>query len=305
MSQQLFDPSGKWMLEEHGASVLYLAGMRSVISCRARKAEVVQPRKLPDGLLEVRLAGSDTPHLVLVEVATYPEERVVKQMQDGIRLVRQARGVLPEAVAICLCPRGSYRVPDRVEQKSALDWTQEALSWKVVEVWTLPAEELLSAPNVAVALWASLAQYEGPPEVLLQRCRDRIDQEGGKQRENLLAVAQVFAQLHFDRPEWLEIFGGRRAMIESTLIQELLAESRVGERLTTILQVLRVRFGDVPPTVTAGLEQVKDYEKLVRLTDHASVCPSLQAFEERVREELPQPAPASTRGKRRPRKPST
>jgi hypothetical protein len=41
MSQQWFDPSSKWMLEERGASILYLAGERSVVSCRARKAEVV------------------------------------------------------------------------------------------------------------------------------------------------------------------------------------------------------------------------------------------------------------------------
>ena len=61
MSQQLFDPSSKWMLEEQGASILYLAGARSVLSCRARKAEVVQPRQLPDGLLEVRFAGSAEP----------------------------------------------------------------------------------------------------------------------------------------------------------------------------------------------------------------------------------------------------
>jgi hypothetical protein len=51
MSQQWYDPSSKWLLEEHRASILYLAGARSVTSCRARKAEVVQPRKLPDGAL--------------------------------------------------------------------------------------------------------------------------------------------------------------------------------------------------------------------------------------------------------------
>ena len=57
MSQPWYDPSSKWMLEERGASVLYVAGARSVLSCRARKAEVVQPRQLPDGLLEASFAG--------------------------------------------------------------------------------------------------------------------------------------------------------------------------------------------------------------------------------------------------------
>ncbi len=43
MSRQLYDPSSKWMLEEQGTSILYLAGERNVLSCRARKAEIVQP----------------------------------------------------------------------------------------------------------------------------------------------------------------------------------------------------------------------------------------------------------------------
>jgi hypothetical protein len=82
------------MLEEQGTSILYVAGARSVLSWKARKAEVVQPRNLPDGLLDARFAGSTEPSLVLVEVATYPEPRVVGQIQDDIRSSRSAR-VLP------------------------------------------------------------------------------------------------------------------------------------------------------------------------------------------------------------------
>jgi predicted transposase YdaD len=194
-------------------------------------------------------------------------------------------------------------VPERGEERSQLGWTSSALSWRVVELWTLPAEEPLAAPNVGVVPWVSLARYDGPPTVLLRRCRDRLESEGGAQRANLLAVAQVFARLHFDRPEWLEILGGRQAMIESPLIQEIVAESKLEERVGAILDVLRERFGAVTPAVTAGLEQVKEKEKLVRLTRHAVACVSLQQFEERLREELPPPRPASTRGKRRSRKP--
>jgi predicted transposase YdaD len=304
MSQPQFDPSSKWMLEEQGTSILYVAGARSVVSCRARKAEVVQPRQLPDGLLEVRFAGRTEPGLVPVEVATYPEKRVVDQVQDDIRLVRQARDVLPEALVLCLCPRGKYRVPQRAGESSLLSWTVATLQWKVVELWTLSAEELLAAPHVGAVPLVPLARYDGPAEVLLQRCRDRIEQEGGKQRANLLAVTQVFARLHFDRPEWLEILGGRKAMIESPLIQEIVEESvRAGE-VKVMLRVLETRFGAVAPTITAGLEQVKDETKLDRLTRQVALCPSLQAFEESLRQELSAPAPASTRGKRRGRKPS-
>jgi hypothetical protein len=68
--------------------------------------------------------------------------------------------------------------------------------------------------------------------------------------------------------------------------------------------VLETRFQSVPAALTAGLEQVKDAAKLDRLTRQAVTCPSLQAFEEALRQELPAPPPPSTRGKRRSRKPA-
>ena len=304
MPQQTYDPSSKWMLEEQGRSILYVAGARNVLSCKARKAEVVQPRKLPDGLLEAQFAGSAETSLVLVEVATYPEERVVQQVQDDIRLVRQARGVLPEAMVLCLCPKGKYHVPQQAETQSAQGWTKETLSWKVVELWTLSAEELLTAPDVAVALWAILAHYDGPPEVLLQRCRDRIERDGGKQTPNLLAVAHVFARLHFDKPEWLEILGRSKAVIESPFIQGIVDESERKATVEAIADVLQARFSTVTPSVTAGLEQVKQKEKLKTLLYEAARCGSLQAFEDALHKTLPAQPPPSTRGKRRSKKSS-
>lgn len=144
MAQPTYDPSSKWMLEEQGRSILYLGGARRVLSCRARKAEVVQPRKLP---------------------------------------------------------------------------------------------------------------------------------------------------------------GGTKAMIESPLIQEIVEESDRAGQVKAILRVLETRWGAVTPAITAGLEQVKAEEKLDRLTRQAVICPSLQAFEVALHQELPAPPPASTRGKRRSRKP--
>jgi hypothetical protein len=117
------------------------------------------------------------------------------------------------------------------------------------------------------------------------------------------AVTQVLARLHFDRPDWLDILGGRKAMIESPLIQEIVAESERTGRVKSTVDVLETRFGRVTATITAGLEQVKEDEKVVRLLRQAVVCPSLQAFEELLRQELPAPRPVSTRGKRRSCKP--
>jgi hypothetical protein len=131
----------------------------------------------------------------------------------------------------------------------------------------------------------------------------RIDREGGKQRANLLAVTQVFAGLHFNKPEWLDILGGEKAMIESPVLKRIVAESARAERVKTLVRFLQARFKAMTPTITAGLEQVKGAQKLEHLTDQAATCLSLQAFEDALLKELPAPTPASTRGKRRSRKP--
>lgn len=51
MPTQPYDKSGKWLLEFQGRALVTLGGARDVVSCRALKAEVVQPSQLPDGLL--------------------------------------------------------------------------------------------------------------------------------------------------------------------------------------------------------------------------------------------------------------
>jgi hypothetical protein len=89
---------------------------------------------------------------------------------------------------------------------------------------------------------------------------------------------------------------------ETFFFEDIISECRQQERVKVLHEVLEARFGVLPPTVTAGLQQVKDQEKLVRLSRHAATCPSLQAFEDALRQELSPPPPASTRGKRRSRK---
>lgn len=51
---------------------------------------------------------------------------------------------------------------------------------------------MLATSDVSVVPWVTLMAHDGPPEPLLRRCRERIDREGGDQRDNLLAVTQMF-----------------------------------------------------------------------------------------------------------------
>lgn len=300
---QVFDKSSKWLLEHHGSAVLQLAGLREIAACHSLQSDVVQPRHLPDGLLEVRLRGQARTRLI-VEIATYPEPRVVQQAADDLMLVYQARGVMPELLTLVLRQRGQYRVPSEFEARSELGWTALHCSWKVVELWQVPAEELLAAGDVGIIPWVPLSRFEGPPRDILQRCRDRIDREAPHQeRRNLLAVTQVLTKLRFPDPQLLMLFGGRQVMIDSPLIRELVAENTQETLQQVIVRILTARFGTVSDALAARVKSVRKKEELDNMVSFAALCAGLAAFEARLTAERSEPA--SSRKTPRRRKPST
>jgi hypothetical protein len=58
-----YDKSSKWLIQHHGDSILRLAGVQDIGSWKPLQAELVQNRRLPDGLIEARLYGQAEPHL--------------------------------------------------------------------------------------------------------------------------------------------------------------------------------------------------------------------------------------------------
>ncbi len=187
-----FDRSSKWLIQHHGDSMLRLAQIHDIDDWRPAQAEVVQPRQLPDGLLEARLHGEPDYDSFLLEVATYAEQRTQEQLTRDAMLVYLDRGVLPEVVVLVLAPKGKQRVASERRLRSRLGLTSVTVKWRVVELWNVPAEELLQAGDVGLVPWVMLADSSERPEALAQRCRDAIDQHApANERENLLAVVQV------------------------------------------------------------------------------------------------------------------
>jgi hypothetical protein len=95
-------------------------------------------------LLEVRHAGQPRSSLYLVEIETYPANDVPDQLLRDTLLVFLNRNELPEVVVLVLRPKGQVRVADRAPRHSPQGWTQLTAGWRVVELWTLPAAELLA-----------------------------------------------------------------------------------------------------------------------------------------------------------------
>ena len=247
MPQQRYDQGSKWLLHNQGKGALLVGGLKGVRRIEPLPGEIVQSRKYPDGLLRVYLHGEQKPHHVLVEVATYPEKRALKQALDDLTLAYHAVGHLPELLMLVLRPKGNFRIVGQHEVGSRLGMSGLLAVWKVVELWTLPAEDFLDQGDVGVVPWVPLMQFDGPPEALLGRCAEKIEQEAHpKDRADLLAVTQVLGGLKFPEPLLTEYLGGEQLMFESPVLQRFVA----GRFHEAILDLLKDRFGAVPRDVT-------------------------------------------------------
>jgi hypothetical protein len=278
-----YDRSSKWLIQHHGDSILRLANIEGIERWRPVQTEVVQPRQLPDGLLEVRLHGEEEDDLFLLEVATYPERRVGRQLSRDTMMVYLDRGVLPEVVVLVLRPKGRYRVPAETRLRSRQGFSSSTVRRRVVELWRVPADALLEAGDVGLAPWLVLAETEMPPAKLAERCRDLIEQRAApEERENLFAVVQVLAGLRYNDPVVFEIFGGRKTMIESPIIQGIVAEALH----RAIVDLLTGRFGELPADLERDIRTVVDEDRLVALNRIAASCTNLDAFRQALDERL-------------------
>jgi hypothetical protein len=278
MARQRYDISSKWLLHNQGKGALLVGGLKGVSRVEPGPGEIAQARKYPDGLLRVYLADERKPHHVLIEVATYAEERALKQALDDLTLAYAALGHLPELLMLVLRPKGKFRIGGTHAVRSKLGLSRLEAGWRSVELWTLSAEEFLAEGDVGVVPWVPLMQFEGAPEALLERCAEKIEREAPQPRgrADLLAVTQVLTELRFPNPELLKLLGGQGPMIESPMLQKMISEARHRD----ILAVLKARFGTVPRDVARHLGAVLDEDKLNKLVVLAAQCPELQVFRE-------------------------
>jgi len=273
-----FDRSSKWLIQHHGDAMLRLAGVTGIESWRALQAEVVQPTQLPDGLLEVRLADQPEPALFVLEIATYPERRLEQQLLRDMLLVYLQRRVLPEVIALVLHPKGKLRARNEVSIATPTLATQLSARWRVVELWTLAADDLLATREPGLMPWVPLTTFDGPPEPVIRECREVIETAPLDDRANLLAVTQVLTRLRYNVPQLLELLGGASPMIESPLLDEIRAEGRLQGMRNAVKRKLQLRFGLLPASIEASLLSVRDDRRLEQLLDEAYEAASLEDF---------------------------
>lgn len=277
------DRSSKWLIAHHGDAILKLAGLTGFTEWRAIQPETIAPRRLPDGLLEVRFPGFDEPSLVLIEIESYADSDADRQVFDDVALVYLERKRVPEVVSPVLKSKGCTRVAGTIEHASPAGRTKIGGSWPVVRLWDLDAESLLADGDAGLIPWVPLAQSNRPPEELVSRCVDHIGRvPDATERQGLLAVTQIMAGLAFPDRRFPEFLRGSKVMIESPILDEVYEEGKSvgkydGIRLS-IQQILEDRFGPHSDQRLEKLSEIEDKKRLRELVSKAVKCPSLEAF---------------------------
>jgi hypothetical protein len=206
-------------------------------------------------------------------------------------LVYLSRGEVPNVLVLVLRPRGQVRVPDQALRSGSDGLTALEARWRVVELWTVPAEPVLAAADPGMMPWVPLMQTSEPPETVRRRCREVIDRHAAAgEHDRLITVTQVFTRLRYKDPNLLSILGKKVMMIESPLIRELVGEGR--QRI--ILTFLKTRFGPVPAEVEAEVKSILDETVLDAASRLAAACSSVEQFSAELRA-IPRPPQSPSR----------
>jgi hypothetical protein len=269
------DKAAKWLIQHHGDAILRIGGVTDLVRWQTASTDVVLPTKLPDGLLLAWRAGRDRPEPYVIEVATYPEQRAVEQALRDLLLVYLVRGEVPNVLVLVLRPKGQLRIADHARRLGSDGVTDLGGRWRVVELWTQPAEPVLATADPGMMPLVPLMNAAEPPEVVLRQCRDVIHRHApAEEADRLVTVTEVFTRLRYKKPDLLTILGEKKVMFESPLIRELTAE-RSHKHL---LKVLVTRFGSVPPELETEVRSILDEDVLDTAVGLAASSPDLEHF---------------------------
>jgi hypothetical protein len=278
------DRGSKWLIEHHGDAILRLSGVTDLVRWQAGAAEPVLPAKRPDGFLLAWRAGRDRPEPYIIEIATYPEARTAEQALNDLLLVYLLRREVPNVIVLVLRPKGRLQVADRARHLALDGVTELGGRWRVIELWKVPAEPVLATADPGLMPWVPLMQAAEPPEVVLRRCREVIDEHAqADDHDRLITVAKVFTRFRFTDPDLLSILGGNTLMsgLDAAIAfgQELLLRDAIAAKgQKAIFTVLRTRFGPVPAELEAEVKTIRNETVLDAAIELAASSPDLEQF---------------------------
>ena len=189
--------------------------------------------------------------------------------------------MVPEVVTLILYPRGKRPIPSTLLLPSEEAFSSIQVSWRVVELWKIPAAESLAAGDIGLIPWVPLAKIDGTPEPVFRECKARIARVGSKdEQESLLVVTHFLAGLRYDDERLLKLLIGRKAMLKSKspIVREVIAAGILEGRQAMVLDTLVKRFGAKAGKLKTKLKAIEDDARLTELNLLAATCPDLDSF---------------------------
>lgn len=293
-----YDKASKWLIKHYGDSLLRLAGVRDLRSWEAVQAEVVQPRRQPDGTIKA-IVGDGEVRYFIFEVATDYKPSVADQMAEDMLHVLLEQKQLPRAILLVLDPTVAAVAGNR-DYADADHVCRVRVDWQVIKLADLAADELLGLGDVGLVPWIVLTRTSLAPDDLARRCSEEIAARAPAARhEYLLSVTQVLLHIRYpyNTPDMFRFLGTKTMLAEVPFIKELLdAQAAEAEKamqkaaalaahescLGCTVENLSIRFGEVPEYLLARLKQVDDLAELRRLHRASATCVDLADFEQQL-----------------------
>ncbi len=201
---------------------------------------------------------------------------------------------MPNVLVLVLRPKGQLGVADQARHLAPDGVTELGGRWRVIELWKMPAEPVLATADPGLMPWVPLMQAAEPPEVVLRRCREVIDEHArADDHDRLITVTKVYTRLRYTDPDLLSILGRSTDMtgIDHALALGqalLLRDAIAAQGQKDILKVLQTRFGPVPPELEAEVKTIRDESVLGAAVELAASSPDLDHFAAALRA-IPRP----------------
>lgn len=188
------------------------------------------------------------------------------RLYDSVLDYRHDRPVL--SVAVLLRPEAdSPQLTGLFERRFPGQETMALLRYRVLRVWQLPVESLLTGGvgTLPLAPVSDVPQSRAPD--VIRRMKERLSQERPRRAGDLWAATFVLLGLRYSKAFARLLFQEVIGMKESVTYQAIVHEGRLSEARQVLFRLGKRRFGDADEATTTALNAIDDVRKLDKLID--------------------------------------
>jgi len=266
-----FDAVNKHMIQAHPADFNDYAGLPAGTSVRVVDADLSTISAAADKLI---LVDGPEPYAAHHEIQSGPRPNLDLDMVFYNVLGRRILGVPVKSVVTALRPSALSGaiggVFDTADPQHKLEFT-----YKVIRVWELPPQRLLSGGLGTLPLAPISAVTEAQLPAVIDAVARRIESEAAPQEvPELWACTQVLMGIRWPRQVIHQVLKGARQMKDSVVYQEILEEGfekgRTSEVRLVLLRLGAKKFGIPDASVHSRLDSINAVGTLEELIERVS-----------------------------------